>query len=525
MTALAPAETRDAALSFLLDIVAARGETRHGPPAAAEDRLLAMATAWPPAPNFPVDLVGRPCPTSPPQWHLRQLLALCSAHRIDDGGDAARRLYHARWLGHLLLPDQAEFRPLVTIVIPVYNRAAMAAEAVESCLQQTWRPLEILVVDDGSTDNLARALAPFREAVRIEQQPNGGVSCARNTGIRRAQGDFIHFLDSDDLLSPEAVARKVDAFARYADAELCYSLAKISGSRATGLPRIPVPDGSPQCPTTGLLDCGKRHPFYMPCVMMPRFTLLASGGFEEDLRRGEDSRFWVKLALRDIKVVGIASKLTERRLSTRTLSAQPIGRSLHLIIAARNVADLLGNPRGWRYAMRGFADLLSMVMRDAPDQPMDMARVEISRLLAAIDALSARAGGPSPLPLLAHLRHLTRGAIQSHPELGKDSAHLLSALHGAIAAAAHRAAPLTVQDLQAWTGADIRKAHLKRLVSFAHAAAALLKESPSSLAAVDELLRNAPGIPSRRALRRYVRLRGLMLPRRIALPIALRGSR
>lgn len=94
---------------------------------------------------------------------------------------------------------------LVTTIIPVFNRAAMLREAVASVVAQTYRPIEVIVIDDGSTDDTARVadeLAAVHGEVRVIHQPNGGVGPAREAGRLGARGEFIQHLDSDDLLYP-----------------------------------------------------------------------------------------------------------------------------------------------------------------------------------------------------------------------------------------------------------------------------------------------------------------------------------
>lgn len=112
---------------------------------------------------------------------------------------------------------------MVSVVMPAYNAARYIEEAVRSVLSQGWSNLEVVVVNDGSKDGTAavvRAIADPR--VRVIDQPNGGVSSARNAGIEEARGEFIAFLDADDALEPGAIEQKMEALLR-GDAEWAYS--------------------------------------------------------------------------------------------------------------------------------------------------------------------------------------------------------------------------------------------------------------------------------------------------------------
>jgi glycosyltransferase involved in cell wall biosynthesis len=114
---------------------------------------------------------------------------------------------------------------LVSIVIPVHNRARMLGEAVASALAQTYRPLEILVIDDGSTDETALAIAHLVQKhpeVRGLRRPNGGPGLARETGRVGSRGEFIQYLDSDDLLLPRKLETQVAALRRSPDCGIAY---------------------------------------------------------------------------------------------------------------------------------------------------------------------------------------------------------------------------------------------------------------------------------------------------------------
>ena len=108
--------------------------------------------------------------------------------------------------------------PLVSVIIPTYNRGWAIAEAVDSVLKQDFSDYELIVVDDGSTDNTADILQSYGSAITVIYQSNKGVSAARNTGIGASAGQLIAFLDSDDLWLPRKLSRQVAFFETHPDA-------------------------------------------------------------------------------------------------------------------------------------------------------------------------------------------------------------------------------------------------------------------------------------------------------------------
>src|ERR1700690_2290653 len=104
--------------------------------------------------------------------------------------------------------------PLVSVIIPTHNRRALVGEAVASALAQRDVAAELIVVDDGSTDDTAAALAVFSNRIRYQRQPRCGVSAARNAGANKAAGAGPAFLDSDDLWCPDKLARQLAYHAR-----------------------------------------------------------------------------------------------------------------------------------------------------------------------------------------------------------------------------------------------------------------------------------------------------------------------
>jgi glycosyltransferase involved in cell wall biosynthesis len=102
--------------------------------------------------------------------------------------------------------------PNVSVIIPTYNRAFIVKQSVDSVLQQTFGDYEIIVVDDGSTDNTGDVLKPYGDKIHYDYKKNGGISSARNRGLEIAAGDYIAFLDSDDFWKPEKLEKQMAFF-------------------------------------------------------------------------------------------------------------------------------------------------------------------------------------------------------------------------------------------------------------------------------------------------------------------------
>ncbi len=113
--------------------------------------------------------------------------------------------------------------PKISVIIGTFNCSRYLPEAIESVLAQTYSDYEIIVVDDGSTDNTNEVVIPFRDRVQYIWQENRGVGSARNTGMRRASGEYVVFLDADDLLLPDKLALQADYLDRNPDVDIVYS--------------------------------------------------------------------------------------------------------------------------------------------------------------------------------------------------------------------------------------------------------------------------------------------------------------
>jgi glycosyltransferase involved in cell wall biosynthesis len=188
-------------------------------------------------------------------------------------------------------------QPLVSVIIPTYNRAGKIARSVKSVLRQTYAPLEIVVVDDGSTDDttsVVGAIVRNHGNVTYHHQPNRGCAAARNEGLRLARGELLAFLDSDDAWLPKAAESLVDALLA-TGADFVYSPA--IESYADGQSRVnhPVAAGRPEAfAQEHFLETNVRNGAFM----FRRSVLATVPGLDEGLTHNEDSDFIQRLAIR-----------------------------------------------------------------------------------------------------------------------------------------------------------------------------------------------------------------------------------
>jgi glycosyltransferase involved in cell wall biosynthesis len=184
--------------------------------------------------------------------------------------------------------------PLVSVVVITYNAADFVAHAIESVLQQSWTRLELIVVDDGSTDATASVVERFRDdRVSYVRQQNKGPNAARNEGIRRARGEFIAFLDCDDWWLPDKLLRQVARASQRETIGLIYSLAtRVDSYGVPGSQFHNVVEGR-------ILDQllrGQCISGSASSAMVTRRAIDAVGLFDESLHYAEDWEYWIRVA-------------------------------------------------------------------------------------------------------------------------------------------------------------------------------------------------------------------------------------
>lgn len=183
---------------------------------------------------------------------------------------------------------------LVSVIIPAHNAAPFIGDTVSSALKQSWPDIEVIVVNDGSTDGTAAVLASFGDRIRVIDQRQSGVAVARNRGAAVARGSWLAFLDADDLWLPHKLEAQLGSAG--ADTHLIYSDRINIGDRA-GLPEI---QGDLQYLYDGSVfaDLLLGNVITTSSVVMRRSTFEAFGGFSEDpgLPPAEDWDLWLRVA-------------------------------------------------------------------------------------------------------------------------------------------------------------------------------------------------------------------------------------
>ena len=187
--------------------------------------------------------------------------------------------------------------PAVSVITPAWNAAAFLPDTIESVLAQTLADWELLIVDDGSTDETAaivRRYAARDSRIRLLQQENAGPSTARNRAMRAARGEYFAFLDSDDRWMPGFLRAQLDVFARHPDTGLVTTNGVYDGGPFDGRPlRSPEP-GYPVLPLTDLI-VDETAVFIMTVFRRAVFDTI--GGFDEAQWTSEDYDFWLRAAM------------------------------------------------------------------------------------------------------------------------------------------------------------------------------------------------------------------------------------
>lgn len=192
---------------------------------------------------------------------------------------------------------------MITVVIPLYNKADCIATALDSVLAQTYQDFEVVVVDDGSTDDGAAIVEQYTDPrIRLIRQENAGVSAARNKGIAEARGEYVAFLDADDEWSPEYIEIQFQLTEKFPQCDVFatnYEFRRPSGEMVpTILRRLPSKDEDFELTNYFEVAYSSHPPLWTSAVMVRKAALDSVGGFPVGVCSGEDLLTWARLVVK-----------------------------------------------------------------------------------------------------------------------------------------------------------------------------------------------------------------------------------
>jgi glycosyltransferase involved in cell wall biosynthesis len=191
----------------------------------------------------------------------------------------------------------------ISIIIPAYNVSEYICETLESILSQIYQPLEIIFVNDGSTDETENVLMPYMKSIRYVRQQNRGLASARNLGLKLAQGQLIQFLDADDLLDPSKISRQAAFFVDNANVDICYCSCihfeeNLQNKKSFFYQKTILGDN----PLLQILNINDVFPIPIHSALFRRSVFERVGYFNEGLRSNEDREFWIRIQLQKLLI-------------------------------------------------------------------------------------------------------------------------------------------------------------------------------------------------------------------------------
>jgi hypothetical protein len=279
------------------------------------------------------------------------------------------------------------------VITPAFNAAGFIRDTIESIRAQTFDDWELLVIDDGSTDATVEIVQEYMDRdgrIKLLRQANRGPSSARNEGMRRAQGTFVTFLDSDDTWEPEYLESQLEVFRQYPDTDLVTGVARFRGGARD---RRPMRAFTPGHPVLSLRDIIADDTAVFIMTIFRRKVFAAIGGMDEAQWRSEDYDFWLRAA-----VAGFVFRRNSRPLGRYRVREGSL---------SQNTVDML------RGILQSYAKVSPFCLPGTPERDVldaQVARFEAELLLAEaklalergayaeaadrLRALRSRGGGP-----------------------------------------------------------------------------------------------------------------------------------
>ncbi len=207
--------------------------------------------------------------------------------------------------------------PAISVLMAVHNGAPWVREAVESVLAQTASDLELIVIDDGSTDSTPELLSAIRDArLRVERQARAGLTRSLNRALRLASAPLVARMDADDVALPERFARQIDFLEKHPEVGLLGTGCHEISSSGEVLRTITPPADDPAIRRALI----RENPFIHSSVVMRREALEAAGGYDEALPVAQDYDLWVRMS-RVTRLANLPEPLVLRRLTLGRVSS------------------------------------------------------------------------------------------------------------------------------------------------------------------------------------------------------------
>lgn len=226
--------------------------------------------------------------------------------------------------------------PKVSVIIPTYQHADFVGEAIDSALAQTYTDYEIILVNDGSTDGTREIVVAYGNQIKYIYQDNRGLPAARNTGILASKGQYLSFLDADDVWLPNKLKLEVEFLDTYPSVKLVCSNYSYFGSRKgprrTGFEGIPLTSGY------GLKELFFKNPILPSAVLVRKSCLEKVGLFDESMIQCEDLDMWLRIAAH-FEVDYIDTPLVKYRLHERNMHLETEGNMRGLITMRRKCIE------------------------------------------------------------------------------------------------------------------------------------------------------------------------------------------
>ena len=213
--------------------------------------------------------------------------------------------------------NKMQSRPLVSIILPTWNRASILPRALVSIKAQSFTDYEVLVVDDGSEDDTQQLLSHHDAPIRCLSQAHGGVASARNLGIEHARGRWIAFLDSDDTWMPEKLLTQMQALEQNPEVSMVFSDYEV-WDESRDQPEL-VQTRRYLDEDTSFAALARRNFIGTLTAVVHREALATAGGFDESLVRGSDFDAWLRIA-RNGKIMRVPGVFARYRRHPKSLT-------------------------------------------------------------------------------------------------------------------------------------------------------------------------------------------------------------